>query len=300
LKQTAFRSLLNSDSLTSYVAEIRKFPLLEKDEEFELASCWKEKGDKKALDKIISSHLRLVVRIAKGYSGYGLSQADLVAEGNIGVMHAIQHFDPSIGYRFSTYAMWWIKAKIQSFIYNSWSIVKLNSNKKYRKLFFGLRKMKNMLGIDNISDENIDLIANKMQVSRDDVMTLEKRFTNKDFSMNYSIGEDGKSEWEDFISNTGDSHEKEILEKEEFEYRKKILHEALNTLSPKEYNIVCAYRLNTPTKTLGEIGSDMNLSSERIRQIEKKAFLKIQKYVRSVEWKQTNNYRKLAAFFINV
>ena len=142
--------LMNEASLSSYISEIKKFPILGQDEEYQLARLWKEKGDKKALEKIIGSHLRLVMKIAQGYSGYGLSQEDLIAEGNIGIMHALQHFDPSIGYRFSTYAAWWIKSKIQDFIYNSWSMVKLGSTKNHRKLFFGLRKMKNALGIDDI------------------------------------------------------------------------------------------------------------------------------------------------------
>jgi RNA polymerase sigma-32 factor len=282
------------------VSGIKKFPMLGEDEEFELAVRWKEKGDKKALEKIVSSHLRLVVKIANGYSGYGLSKSDIIAEGNVGIMHALQHFDPSRGYRFSTYASWWIKSKIQDFVYNSWSIVKLGSSKSCRKLFFGLRKIKKALGLENLSDANADLIAEKMNVNKKDVMVLETRFTNKDFSTNISIGEDGKSSWEDITSDGADSQETLLFEKQEFEYRKKILHEALNTLSQKERDVLCSYRLHSPTKSLREIGETMKLSAERVRQIEKNAFLKIQKYARSVEWRPPENYQKYACFFMNV
>jgi len=257
--------------------------MLQESEEFELAVKWKERGDKKALEKIVSSHLRLVVKIANGYSKYGLSKADLIAEGNVGIMHALQHFDPNIGYRFSTYASWWIKAKIQDFIYNSWSLVKLGSGKAHRKLFFGLRKVKHMLGLETITEENVSLVAQKMDVPEKDVMILETRFTQKDFSANSAVGEDGKSSWQDFLADETDSQETQLLEKQEFEYRKKVLHDALNTLSQKEHDVICLYRLNSPTKSLREVGTIMNLSAERVRQIDKDAFLKIQKYVRNVE-----------------
>ncbi|MDR2794681.1 MAG: RNA polymerase factor sigma-32 [Holosporaceae bacterium] len=281
-----FKSFYNDEALSAYVSEIKKFPTLENDEEFELATKWKENGDKSALDKIIKSHLRLVIKIAHGYSGYGLPKADLISEGNIGIMCALQHFDPSIGYRFSTYAVWWIKAKIQDFIYNSWSIVKLGATKNNRKLFFSLRKTKNALGIDTLSEENANLIADKLKVSKEEVLISENRFTKKDFSTNIAVGEDGDSSFQDFIADHKSSQENIVLEKQEYEYRKKILHEALNTLSKKEYDVVCAYRLHTPPKTLREIAKGMNLSAERIRQIDNIAFMKIQKYVRLSKFKE--------------
>jgi RNA polymerase sigma-32 factor len=284
---------MNESSLTSYVSEIKKFPILGEQEEFELATKWKEKGDTKALEKIITSHLRLVLKIAKGYSGYGLPRDDLVAEGNIGIMCALQHFDPAVGYRFSTYAAWWIKAKIRDFVYNSWSIVKLGSGKNNRKLFFGLRKIKNMLGLDKLSDENAKIIADKMNVSQEEVMISETRFSGKDFSANSPMGEENSGSWQDFLVDPGASPEAEALEKQEYKYRKKILHDALNILSPREHAIVCSYRLHTPTKSLREIASTMELSAERVRQIEKEAFLKIQKYVRSQEFPQkTENQQR--------
>ncbi|GHU16140.1 RNA polymerase sigma factor RpoH [Alphaproteobacteria bacterium] len=279
-----FSSLRNDDDLSAYVLEIRRFPVLGNDEEFELATEWRERGDKAALNKIVGSHLRLVVKIANGYSGYGLSKADLIAEGNIGIMCALQHFDPSIGYRFSTYAAWWIRSKMQDFIYNSWSIVKLGSGKKNKKLFFSLRKIKNALGIESVSENNAKVIAEKMHVTKEDVLISENRFTHKDFSTNIAVGEDGDSSFQDFIVDHNASQEHLALDKQEYEYRKKVLHEALGILSERERNIVCSYRLSNPTKSLREIAEEMNLSTERVRQIDNAAFLKIQKYVRSVEW----------------
>ncbi|MDR2267884.1 MAG: RNA polymerase factor sigma-32 [Holosporaceae bacterium] len=275
-----FNSLYNEEALSAYVAEIKRFPLLDSDEEFQLATRWKEKGDRKALDKIVKSHLRLVVKIAKGYSGYGLSKVDLISEGNVGIMCALQHYDPSVGYRFSTYAAWWIKSKMQDFIYNSWSIVKLGASKNNRKLFFSLRKIKNLLGINSLSSKDAEIVAKKLEVRTEDVMISEQRFANKDFSANAAIGEDGESSFQDFIADQKASPETLAIEKQEYEYRKKILHDALNTLSKREYEVVCSHRLRNPTKTLQKIAEEMNVSAERIRQIDNAAFLKIQKYVR--------------------
>ncbi|MDR3151561.1 MAG: RNA polymerase factor sigma-32 [Holosporaceae bacterium] len=275
-----FDSLYNEEALSAYIAEIKKFPLLDGDEEFQLATSWKEKGDRRALDRIVKSHLRLVVKIANGYSGYGLSKVDLISEGNVGIMCALQHYDPSIGYRFSTYAAWWIKSKMQDFIYNSWSIVKLGASKNNRKLFFSLRKIKNLLGLNSLSSEDAEIVAKKLEVRPEEVMISEQRFVNKDFSANMAMGEDGESSFQDFIADQKASPETLAIEKQEYEYRKKILHDALNTLSKREYEVVCSHRLRSPTKTLQKIAEEMNVSAERIRQIDNAAFLKIQKYVR--------------------
>lgn len=292
---------LDKVALTSYMSRIRKIPSLMADEECELIQKWKEKGEKKALDRLVASHLKLVAKVARGYSGYGLSEADLIAEGNIGIMHAVQHFDPSIGYRFSTYAVWWIKAKMQSFIYNSWSIVKLGNSNNYRKLFFGLNKIKRMLGISEVSDENAEVIAKKMNVKTEEVINSHIRLTSKDFSVNTQINDDSATSWQDFLEDKKILPSEEIAQKQEHEYRKKILHEALNTLSKREYDIICAYRLSSPTKSLNEIGKQMNLSAERVRQIDKAAFLKIQKYVRNVEWSENAKFfRQLSIGFINL
>ncbi len=298
-----YNSFFEKDSLTDYISDIRKIPTLTEDEEFELASRWKEKGDKNALNKIIASHLKLVVKIAKGYSGYGLSISDLIAEGNLGIMHAVQHFDPSIGYRFSTYAAWWIKSKIQDFVYNSWSIVKLSATKNNRKLFFGLRKMKNLLGIDSPSDKNVKILAEKLNVTPEEVRQVDTRLTHKDFSVNTPIGEDSETSWQDFMVDKEKSPENDIFERQEYEYRKKVLHKALNTLSKKEYDIILMHRLETPPKTLHEIGNKMNISAERVRQLDKQAFLKIQNYIKSIDWgnnKLSQKYNKLSSFFMNI
>ena len=284
-----FTKLYNEDALSSYISEIKKFPILGSDEEFDLAMKWRETGDKRALDKLVKSHLRLVAKIAGGYSGYGLSQADLIAEGNIGIMHALQHFDPEVGYRFSTYAAWWIKAKIKEFVYNSWSIVKLSSSSNSRKLFFGLRKLKNKLGMgDRLSESDTKEIAEKLNVSERDVKISEQRFASKDFSANSPVGDDGGATLQDFLTDSSQCHEETIMEKQEHEYRKKVFHDALNILSKREYDILCAYRLHSPTKSLREISKEFNLSAERVRQIESAAFLKVQKYVRGVEWESAS------------
>ena len=283
-------SIHNEDSFSTYISSIKNIPTLEKDEEFLLASKWKETGDREALNKIINSHLRLVFKIAKGYSGYGLAISDLVAEGNLGIMHAVQHFDPTIGYRFSTYAAWWIKAKIQEFIYNSWSIVKLSSSKSHKKLFFGFRKLKKLLGIESsFSDEEIKNVAKQMGVTEESARIAENRFSQRDFSVNSPI-DDGSSgtTWVDFIEDAESRLDSKVFDEQEYGYRKKVLHDALNTLSKKEYDIIRLYRLSNPTKSLREIGEIMNLSSERVRQLEKRAFLKVQKYVKSVSQKIVN------------
>ncbi len=274
-------TLLNEGRLSTYVSDVVNIPTLSKDEEFLLANEWKEKGNKKALNKIISSHLKLVIKIAKGYSGYGLSISDLIAEGNLGIMQAVNHFDPNIGYRFSTYAAWWIKAKIQEFIFNSWSIVKISTSKSNKKLFFGLRKLKKLLGIGASTDEEIKTIAKKMDVSEESVKIAEERFNHRDYSANSEIQGNSGTTWIDFIEDLNSRPDKEIFDQQEHNYRKKILHDALNTLPKKERDIVCLYRLSNPPKTLQEIGKIVNLSAERVRQLEKKAFLKIQSYVNS-------------------
>lgn len=287
-------SVHNEGSFSTYISSIKNIPTLEKDEEFLLASKWKETGDREALNKIINSHLRLVLKIAKGYSGYGLALSDLVAEGNLGIMHAVQHFDPTIGYRFSTYAAWWIKAKIQEFIYNSWSIVKLSSTKSHKKLFFSFRKLKKLLGIESsFSDEEIKTVAKKIGVTEESARIAENRFSQRDFSVNSPV-DDGSSgtTWVDFIEDAQSRPDSKVFDEQEYGYRKKVLHDALNTLSKKEYDVVRLYRLSNPTKSFREIGQILNISAERVRQLEKRAFLKVQNYVKTASQKIINKAEK--------
>ena len=274
-----YSSVINEDALDEYISQIKKIPTLTEEEEHELANRWKEKGDQKALNKIIACHLKLVIQIAKSYAGYGLSLSDLVSEGNLGIMHAVKHFDPSVGYRFSTYAAWWIKSKIQDFVYNSWSIVKLSSTKNNRKLFFGLRKMKKLLGISSLDDDNAKTLAEKMDVSPEEVKIADSRLSSKDFSANSPVGEEGESSWQDFLADKSDSPETVVAEQQERDYRKKMLNKALETLSQKEQEVHYLHRLVNPPKTLQEIAKHLNLSTERIRQIDKLAFSKIKQYI---------------------
>ena len=278
--------------LSSYISEIKKFPILEGDEEFALVMKWRETGDKRALDKIVKSHLRLVAKIAGKYAGYGFPQTDLIAEGNIGIMHALKHFDPATGHRFSTYATWWIKAKIKKFIYNSWSIVKLSSSNSSRKLFFGLKKSKNVLGVDKLCEDGADKIATKLNVKKKDVVLSEQRLSGKDYSTNVPLSDsEGAATMQDFLACSAQCHGEALMEKQENNYRMKVFQDALSTLSEREYEITCAYRLQQPPKTLREIAKDLNISAERVRQIEGAAFQKIQKYVKGVEWESASKKR---------
>lgn len=277
------KKLFDYENLSGYVAKVRDIPSIDNTEEVELATRWKEKNDYAAIDKIVKSHLKLVAKIANGYRGYGMPLSELIAEGNVGIMQAVKHFDCKLGYKFSTYAMWWIQAKIKEFIFNSWSIVKLANTKCNKKLFFKLRKTKNDMGVDTLDDGATDKIAEHLNVKSSDVLVAERRFTSKDFSIHTPVGGDGQSgdTFQDFLSDDNAKMEDEFLHAKEFEKRKKILHDALNTLSPREYKIVTQYRLHEPPKTFKNISEELKISAERVRQIESSAFVKIQKYVRS-------------------
>ena len=273
--------LAEREHLSSYLNEIHKFPLLKEGEEFQLARDWAKTKDKKAIEKLIKGHLRLIVKIASGYSGYGLQMKDLISEGHVGIMQAAKHFNPDLGYKFSTYSTWWIKARIQEYIFNSWSLVKLSSSKAHKKLFFGLRKLKSLLGIDSVSNDNVNLLAEKLNIDSKTIMETDNRLSNKDFSVNAQIGDsDSKETWQDFIVDDKASAEEKAIESQELDYRRKLFNQALQTIPEREKNIIVWYRLTEPPLSLAKIGEKLKISRERVRQLEERAFFRLQEYIK--------------------
>ena len=278
---------ISSDTnIGRYLDQIRKFPMLEKDEEYMLAKAWNIKDDPKAAHKLVTSHLRLVAKIAMGYRGYGLPIADLIAEGNIGMMHAVKKFDPEKGFRLATYAMWWIKAAIQEFVLRSWSQVKLGTTASQKKLFFNLRKIKNKINAIEDGDmnlEQVEHIAKKLNVSNEEVVDMNRRMTNHDQSLNAPIGKnDGESgEWQDLLADEREDQEQQISYIQELNKKKKLMEESLNFLKDRERDIIVKRRLSESPKTLEDLSQEYNVSRERIRQIETRAFEKLQEIVKN-------------------
>lgn len=255
--------------------------MLEADEEYSLAKDWLAKSDTKAAHKLVTSHLRLVAKIAMGYRGYGLPIADLIAEGNIGMMHAVKKFDPEKGFRLATYAMWWIKAAIQEFVLRSWSQVKIGTTANQKKLFFNLRRIKskiNALEDGDLSPNQVKYIADTLDVSKKEVIDMNRRMLGGDHSLNSRIsrhdGEEGQ--WQDLLADEGDSQEVKFAEQEENNIRKKMMLEALSLLKPREKDIIIKRRLSESPKTLEELSQEYKVSRERVRQIEVRAFEKLQ------------------------
>ena len=275
-------SILSPDNnLGRYLDQIKKFPMLEPEEEYTLAKDWLSKSDTKAAHKLVTSHLRLVAKIAMGYRGYGLPVADLIAEGNIGMMHAVKKFDPERGFRLATYAMWWIKAAIQEFVLRSWSQVKIGTTASQKKLFFNLRKIKskiNALEDGDLSPNQVDHIAKTLDVAEEEVVNMNRRMLGGDYSLNSRIsrhdGEEG--EWQDLLADGRDSQEVKFVEQEEKDIRKKMMIEALDLLKPREKDIIIKRRLSETPKTLEDLSQEYKVSRERIRQIETRAFEKLQ------------------------
>lgn len=265
-----------------YLQKIRAIPLLTSDEEYVLAKQWREDGNKKAVEKIVTSHLRLVTKIAQGYRGYGLPISDLVAEGHVGVMQAMRHFDPERGFRFSTYAMWWIKASIQEYILNSWSLVKLGTTSAQKRLFFKLRSLKQKLGVHQLDPQQIKDIAEKMSVRPEDVVQMEERMSGMDHSLNAPLkeGNDSESEWIDWLSDERENQEHTLIQTNELEKRRHLLNKALDALTDRERKIFYDRRLHEPPFTLDELSHKYDISRERVRQIELKAFTKLQKAIK--------------------
>lgn len=268
-------------SLTSYLHEIRKFPMLKPDEEFMLAKAWTEHGDRDAAHKLVTSHLRLVAKIAMGYRGYGLPVGDLISEGNVGMMQAVKRFDPDKGFRLATYAMWWIKASIHEYILRSWSLVKIGTTAAQKKLFFNLRRIKGQLeAVDegDLHPDQVKEIADKLDVKEDEVIQMNRRMTGSDHSLNSPMRADIEGEWQDWLvdEDTPDQ-ETAYADAEELDYRRNLMASAMQDLNEREQHIITERRLIDNPKTLETLSLEYNISRERVRQIEARAFEKLQK-----------------------
>ena len=274
-------SLTPEGSFASYLAKIRKFPMLDAAEEYVLAKNWRDKGDKESAHKLVTSHLRLVAKIAMGYRGYGLPVSELVSEGNIGLMQAVKKFDPEKGFRLATYAMWWIKAAIQEYVLRSWSLVKIGTTSAQKKLFFNLKKIKNQIFAaeqGNMLPEHVTEIANQLDVREDEVVSMNQRLAGHEHSLNAHVGnEEGDAEWQDWVVDAEADQELQISQRQELQQRQELLKKALHVLDEREKDILHYRRLIDEPKTLEELSQKYNISRERIRQIENKAFEKVQK-----------------------
>jgi RNA polymerase sigma-32 factor len=271
-------NIQDRDSLSFFVRDIQKFPMLEAQEEYLLATRWHQENDPKAMNKLLSSHLRLVFKIAQGYRGYGLPLHDLVAEGNIGLMQALNKFNPDKGFRFSTYAMWWIRAAMQEYILKNWSMVKLGTTAAQKKLFFNLKRVRSQVDNDerHLSDETIQQIAKNLDVSEQEVMEMSQRMQSQDYSLNAFIADAGEGEWQDWLECPEQNQETNYLQRKEMEERQTLLEKAMQSLSAREHEVLKYRRLHEPPKTLEELSVQFKLSKERVRQIEVAAFHKLQ------------------------
>jgi RNA polymerase sigma-32 factor len=284
MARTAALPLLTAESgLTRYLEEIRRFPMLEPQDEFMLAKRWREHGDRDAAHKLVTSHLRLVAKIAMGYRGYGLPISEVISEGNVGLMQAVKRFEPDKGFRLATYAMWWIKAAIQEYILRSWSLVKMGTTANQKKLFFNLRKAKSKISAleeGDLRPDQVKLIAKRLGVTEQDVVDMNRRLGG-DVSLNAPIRDDGDSgEWQDWLVDEVSDQETRLVEDEESDNRKKALGEALSVLNERERRIFEARRLADDPITLEDLATEFGVSRERVRQIEVRAFEKVQRAVK--------------------
>ncbi|MCH7796536.1 MAG: RNA polymerase sigma factor RpoH [Proteobacteria bacterium] len=276
--------LVPEGNLSRYLQEIRKFPMLEADQEYMLAKHWREDEDLDSAHQLVTSHLRLVAKIAMGYRGYGLPLSELISEGNVGMMQAVKRFDPERGFRLATYAMWWIRAAIQEYILHSWSLVKMGTTAAQKKLFFNLRKLKGqMQAIDegDLAPEQVTKIAEALNVPEVDVVNMNRRLAAPDHSLNAPLRIDGDGEWQDWLVDETDSQETTLAETEEFEKRHKLLVAAMETLNERERHILEERRLKDGPTTLEQLSQQYGISRERVRQIEVRAFEKLQKAIRN-------------------
>lgn len=276
-------ALTPEGSLNAYLQEIRRFPMLEAGEEYMLAKAWVDHGDREAAHKLVTSHLRLVAKIAMGYRGYGLPVADLISEGNVGMMQAVKKFDQEKGFRLATYAMWWIKAAIQEYILRSWSLVKMGTTAAQKKLFFNLKRLKGQIMAHDEGEmrpEHVKTIAQKLAVTEDEVLSMDGRLASHDHSLNAPLKTDTEGEWQDFLVDDTASQETLVADSEELEQRRELLQRAMSNLNEREKQILTQRRLSEPAKTLEDLSQEYGVSRERIRQIEVRAFEKLQKNIR--------------------
>ena len=280
----ALPTLTPEPGFTHYLEEIRRFPMLERQEEYMLAKRWREHGDRGAAHKLVTSHLRLVTKIARDYRGYGLPISEAISEGNVGLMQAVERFEPEKGFRLATYAMWWIKATIQEYILRSWSLVKMGTTANQKKLFFNLRKAQSRISILDDGDMRLDqvkIIARRIGVTETDVIYMNRRLSG-DASLNAAIREDGNSgEWQDWLVDESPDQETTLAASEEFDNRRKTLSDALSVLNERERRIFEARRLADDPITLEDLAAEFGVSRERVRQIEVRAFEKVQKAVKN-------------------
>jgi RNA polymerase sigma-32 factor len=273
--------LSNEGGLAAYLAQIKKFPMLAAEEEYMLAKNWQSTGNIKSAEKLVTSHLRLVAKIAMGYKGYGLPLNEMISEGNVGLMQAVKKFEPEKGFRLATYAMWWIKASIQEYILRSWSLVKIGTTTAQKKLFFNLKKIKNQIAPRSEGDlkkEHVEDIAKRLSVSEEEVISMNRRLSGKEQSLNAPIGEDG-DEWQDWVVDKDMDHELKISQSDEMEQRKDLLQDSIKVLNEREKKILYSRRLTDEPLTLDELSKKYKISRERVRQIENKAFEKLQRHM---------------------
>jgi len=269
--------------LSRYLQEIRRFPMLTADEEYLLAKRWREHDDSQAAHKLVTSHLRLVAKIAMGYRGYGLPVSELISEGNVGMMQAVKRFDPDRGFRLATYAMWWIRASIQEYILHSWSLVKMGTTAAQKKLFFNLRRIKGQmkhLEEGDLPPESVAKIAKRLDVAEDDVVQMNRRLAAPDHSLNAPIRQDGEGEWQDWLVDPSESQETKLADRDELQQRTRLLTDAMKALNPRERFIIQERRLKDEPTTLEDISQKYGISRERVRQIEGRAFEKLQKAIK--------------------
>ena len=266
--------------LSIYLAQIKKFPMLDAEEEYMLAKNWRENGNLQSAHKLVTSHLRLVAKIAMGYRGYGLPVNELISEGNIGLMQAVKKFDPDKGFRLATYAMWWIKASIQEYVLRSWSLVKMGTTTAQKKLFFNLKKLKNQIAPGqegDLKDEQVNEISKRLDVDSKEVVNMNRRMMGQEKSLNEPIKTGEKDEWQDWLVDNSLDQELIVSQKQEYNDRKELLNDAMTILNEREKEIIIARRLSENSKTLEELSKTYKISRERVRQIETKAFEKLQK-----------------------